>query len=95
VYSFGVLGYELLTGEGPYGRGTDAALIEAHLHGEPKDLVKVRDDIEPNIANVLRRCLEKDPTLRPAASDISRALDGVWQLPPLDDKGWRLPWRRR
>jgi eukaryotic-like serine/threonine-protein kinase len=95
VYSFGVFGYEVLTGQGPYGTGTDAELIQAHLHGAPKDLREARDDIEPNIANVLRRCLEKDPTRRPAASDISRALDGVWQLPPLDDKGWRLPWRRR
>ena len=95
VYSFGVLAYELLTGQGPYGAGTEAELIEAHLHGEPKDLMKVRSEVEPNTANVLRRCLEKDPTHRPTASDISRALDGVWQLPPLDDKGWRLPWRRR
>jgi len=95
IYSFGVFGYELLTGQGPYGPGTDAELIEAHLHGEPNDLMTARNEVEPNVANVLRRCLEKDPTQRPAASDISRALDGVWQLPPRDDKKWRPPWRRR
>lgn len=95
IYSFGVLGYELLTGEGPYDARTDAELLEAHLRAEPKDLMQIRDDVETNIANVLRRCLEKSPEQRPVASDIRRALDGVWQLPPLDDKRWRLPWRRR
>jgi serine/threonine-protein kinase len=95
IYGFGVLAYELLTGQGPYGTRTDTELLEAHLHEEPKDLLKVRNDVEPNVANALRRCLEKDPRHRPAASDISRALDGVWQLPPLDDARWRPPWRRR
>ncbi len=90
IYGFGVMAYELLTGQGPYGAGTDAQLIEAHLHGEPKDLMKLRDDLEPNIANVLARCLNKDPKQRPPASDISRALDGVWQLPPLDGDGGGL-----
>jgi serine/threonine protein kinase len=95
IYGFGVTGYELLTGEGPYGACTGAELIEAHLHGEPKDLTRIRDDVEPNIANVLRRCLSKEPEHRPAASDISRALDGVWQLPPLDEGGRGLPETKR
>ena len=95
IYALGVMAYELLTGQGPYDALTDAELLEAHLHAEPKDLAKIQGEVEANIANVLRRCLDKDPKQRPAASDIGLALDGVWQLPPLDDKGWRLPWRRR
>jgi serine/threonine protein kinase len=90
IYSFGVFAYELLTGEGPYGRRADAELLEAHLHGEPRDLMKVRNDVEPNTARVLRRCLDKDPKQRPSASDVSRALEGVWQLSPSDDGGERL-----
>jgi len=85
IYGFGVFAYELLTGQGPYEARTDAELIEAHLHGAPKDLRKARNDVEPNIANVLRQCLDKDPKQRPSASDISRALEGVWQLPSHDD----------
>lgn len=90
IYSFGVLAYELLTGQGPYEARTDAELIEAHLHGEPKDLRKARNDVEPNIANVLRQCLDKDPKQRPSASDVSRALEGVWQLPSGDAGGKHL-----
>lgn len=80
VYGFGVMAYELLTGEGPYEARTNTELIKAHLHDEPKDLTKVRGDIDPNIANVLRRCLNRDPKHRPAASDVARALAGEWQL---------------
>jgi serine/threonine-protein kinase len=85
IYSFGVLAYEILTGQGPYGSRTDADLIEAHLHEEPRDLIDVRSDVEPNIARVLRRCLDKDPKQRPSASDVSRALEGVWQLSSFDE----------
>ncbi len=90
IYGFGVMAYQFLTGQGPYGARTEAQLIEAHLHGEPEDLMKVRDDVEPNIADALRRCLNKEPKHRPAASNISRALDGVWQLQPLDENGGDL-----
>jgi len=84
------MAYQFLTGEGPYGARTDAELIEAHLHGDPEDLMKVRDDVEPNIADALRRCLNKEPKHRPAASNISRALDGVWQVQPLGGNGGGL-----
>ena len=95
IYCFGVFAYELLTGEGPYGPGSDEELIEAHLHAQPRDLSKIRDDVERNIARVLDRCLDKDPERRPAAADVSQALAGVWQLPPPEGAGWRPPWRRR
>ena len=87
IYGFGVMAYELLTGQGPYGARTGARLIEAHLHGEPEDLMEVRNDMEPNIADALRRCLNKEPKHRPAASNISRALDGVWHVQPLAGSG--------
>jgi len=89
MYGFGVMAYQFPTGQGPYGPRTDAQLIEAHLHGEPKDLLKVRDDVEPNIADALRRCLNKEPKHRPSASNISRALDGVWQMQPQEGDGGR------
>jgi serine/threonine-protein kinase len=65
IYGFGVMAYELLTGQGPYGAGADAHLLEAHLQGEPQDLKTLRPDLEPNTANVLMRCLNKDPKQRP------------------------------
>jgi serine/threonine protein kinase len=90
IYAFGVLAYTLLTGEGPYGALDDTELIEAHLHGEPRDLRRLRTDLDTDIANVLRQCLDKDPKQRPSAADISRALEGVWKLATPDDSRTHL-----
>jgi len=98
IYSFGVFAYELLTGQGPYRASTDEEMIEAHLDAEPRDLMKLRSDVEPNVARVLRRCLDKDPKQRPSASDVSRALEGVWQLSAHDEDGeqlWTLLGKKR
>jgi eukaryotic-like serine/threonine-protein kinase len=82
IYGFGVMAYELLTGDGPFDARTNGELIQAHVHGEPKDLGELRPDLDSNIANVVRRCLNREPKHRPAASDISRALRGEWQVGP-------------
>jgi serine/threonine-protein kinase len=74
IYSLGVLGYELLTGEGPYAAATRAASLVAHLHGTPRPLRDLRADVDPVLANVLERCLVRNPEQRPRAADISAAL---------------------
>jgi serine/threonine-protein kinase len=74
VYALGVLGYEILTGDGPYDATTNAQWITAHLQGTPKDLTALRPDIDPRIADLIRRCLNREPRRRPTASDLVRAL---------------------
>ncbi|MCG6957700.1 MAG: serine/threonine protein kinase [Gemmatimonadetes bacterium] len=76
VYLFGVLGYELLTGEGPYIARTPTEWIKAHLQQEPKDLRELRPDVPAPLADLLRRCLSREPLHRPSASDVIRALQG-------------------
>ena len=76
VYALGVLGYELLTGESPYEARTNMQWITAHLNAEPRDLSVLRPDVDPRLADVLRRCLNKEPKHRPSAADLVRALDG-------------------
>ena len=75
VYGLGVLGYELLTGRGPYGEATGPALAVAHLEGEPVDLA-VERGVEPPLARLLVRCLAKSPAGRPTTRDVVRALRG-------------------
>jgi hypothetical protein len=76
MYAFGVLGYELLTGEGPYEAKTNTQWITAHLSGEPRDLRRMRPDIDPAVADLLRRCLNREPKHRPSAADAARVLGG-------------------
>jgi serine/threonine-protein kinase len=75
IYAFGVTGYELLTGEGPYEARTDQQLIVAHLQQEPRDLATLRADVDPALADLLRRCLARQPKHRPSARDVTRALE--------------------
>ncbi|MEE2899739.1 MAG: serine/threonine-protein kinase, partial [Gemmatimonadota bacterium] len=49
IYAFGVLGYELLTGEGPYIARTNTQWIMAHLNQDPKDLLGMRPDADPGL----------------------------------------------
>ena len=74
VYAFGILGYELLSGEGPYEARTNTQWITAHLSAEPRDLQELRPDVDQTIADLLRRCLNKEPNHRPNAADLVRAL---------------------
>ncbi len=76
MYAFGITGYELLTGQGPYSAKTNADLIQAHLTKEPADLRALRPDVDPAFADLLRRCLNKEPKRRPGAADVARILQG-------------------
>jgi serine/threonine-protein kinase len=75
MYLFGILGYELLTGRGPYDVRTPTEWINAHLHREPRDLRELRADAPAELADLLRRCLAKQPKHRPSAKDALRALE--------------------
>jgi hypothetical protein len=74
VYGLGLLGYELLTGHGPFAATTPHELVAAHLRDTPRRLAEVRDDVDPELDNLIARCLEKDPAKRPAADEVARRL---------------------
>jgi eukaryotic-like serine/threonine-protein kinase len=74
VYSLGVMGYEILTGKGPYpskpGRGPGLP----DLNADPIPLATLRPDVDPHLASVLERCLSKQPQKRPSAAFVAEAL---------------------
>jgi serine/threonine protein kinase len=70
LYSLGVLGYEVLTGSGPYRVTSKAQLAFAHLNDAPRWLPHV----SPELAQLLEACLAKKPVHRPAAADVMRRL---------------------
>lgn len=74
VYSLGILGYELLTGEGPFGERPAAQLVAAHIKEEPRPLRSLRPDAPAGLGDLLTRCLAKDPSHRPDAAYVHRAL---------------------
>lgn len=76
MYALGVLGYELYTSEGPYEAKTNIQWITAHLSGELRNLLQLRPDIDPNVADLLMRCLNREPNHRPSAARAVSILRG-------------------
>jgi serine/threonine-protein kinase len=63
VFSLGVIAYEMLTGELPFGRGSLADIVLAHA------LANVRDDrLPPGLRETIRAALSADPDKRPPSA---------------------------
>jgi serine/threonine protein kinase len=69
VYSLGVLGYELLTSEGPYALATSGEVLAAHLRDTPRKLSGLRADVDPEVERLLEDCLHKEAERRPTAAE--------------------------
>ena len=86
LYSFGCVAYELLAGETPFASRPGHQML-AHVSERPVPLTEKRADCPPGIAQLVMRCLEKDPAARPpSAREVLRSLDAATSaeaLPPL------------
>ena len=84
IYAFGVLGYELVTGQGPFGESSRMAMVSAHLRQEPvTPLLQRHAHADPRLAEILHRCLARRPEHRPSASEVSRWLADPSSVPGL------------
>jgi eukaryotic-like serine/threonine-protein kinase len=78
LYSFGAMAYELLAGRPPFHGMTPARLLAAQLGEIPKDVRTLRTDCPETLADLVMRCLEKEPDARPQqALDLVRVLDTI------------------
>jgi tRNA A-37 threonylcarbamoyl transferase component Bud32 len=85
IYALAVTAYELLTGNGPFPDETrPAALIKAHLTGEPAPLRRLRPGAAVDLEDALLRCLQKKPEQRPAARVLGQRLSADGEGPPPD-----------
>jgi serine/threonine-protein kinase len=64
VYSLGCVLYECLTGQSPFPRATDVALLWAHVHEEPTPPSQARPELPRSVDTVFARALAKDPARR-------------------------------
>ena len=64
VYSLGCVVYECLTGQPPFHRDADAAVLWAHIQEPPPAVTAVRADVPAAVDDVVARALAKDPDER-------------------------------
>jgi len=81
VYAFGVMLYEMLAGQHPYHDTPVGMMIMKHLQEALPDIRDVRDNLSPQISNIIARATAKDPADRYSStldllSDLKFAIDG-------------------
>lgn len=64
IYSFGVLLYEMLTGDVPFSAPTPAAIFIQQLQEVPRSLRTIRAEIPASLEEVVMQALEKEPQKR-------------------------------
>ena len=84
LYSLGILGYQMLTGEPPFIANSTPAILVKHISERPTPVEQRRADVPPDLANVIMTLLEKDPAHRfPNAAAVVTALD-TGRMPTID-----------
>ena len=78
IYAFGVTAYEMLAGRPPFCDLSPRKLLAAHLSQPPEPIRARRPDTPPALADLVMRCLAKEPADRPQhASELVRVLEIV------------------
>ena len=78
LFAFGVVLYEMVSGQRAFQRDTAADTMTAILTQDPPELVGSRPDLSPALDRIIRHCLEKNANERfQNARDIAFALEAL------------------
>jgi serine/threonine-protein kinase len=88
LYALGAMAYELLTGQPPFGDRAPHAQLVAHLSEPPVPVAIRRPDVPAPLAELVMRCLAKDPADRPQhAADLLEPLADAASIARLGASG--------
>lgn len=78
IYSLGVVLYEMLSGQQPFGGPVNFATMRRIMEEEPDHLLSLRPEISAQLAALVHSCLAKDPAKRPrSAFEVRRTLEAL------------------
>ena len=76
IFSFGVVLYEMITGQRPFSGDTQAAALASILRDQPPRMSERRPETPRTLERVVRKCLEKKPDDRwQSARDLKPTLE--------------------
>lgn len=70
IWSFGITAIELATGQAPYSNLQPLAVVQKILKAPPPILTPKSGEYSPEFCQVIKACLNHDPTKRPTADDL-------------------------
>lgn len=82
VYALGLLMYMMLAGRLPWSASTTTQMLLAHMYRDPAVLPAV-PGLPPEVITLVRQCLAKQPSDRPAAIAVARVLRRAAGLPSM------------
>src|SRR5262245_4778846 len=78
IFAFGVILYEMLSGQRPFRGASAIEVMNAIMKEEPPELGETNAKISPQLEKLVRRCLEKKPERRfQSANDLGFALEAL------------------
>jgi serine/threonine protein kinase/Tol biopolymer transport system component len=84
LFNLGAILFEMLTGQRPFRGRSTTEILNAVLNDDPPEIQETGGKLDPFLARLLRRCLEKNPNER-----IQSALDLGFDL-----EGFLLPYQK-
>ena len=79
VYSFGCTMYHMLTGAVPFETKSMYELCDKHCNAQAIPVETKRQDVPKEFAELVKKCMEKDPTKRPTLAEVKQQLSHVKQ----------------
>ena len=77
IYSLGLVMYEIFTGKRPYEASSIQQLLALQEAAQLTSMSTLAADVDPAVEDAIRRCLDPEPSRRPAtALAVSAALPG-------------------